>query len=85
MKDTFNGWSEVGTHQIDLVMDYILTGRKASEAKFDSEMLPFIGTLDQPLKILDFGCGVGRNTFGLANASSPWNVTGYDNEYITRP
>jgi 2-polyprenyl-3-methyl-5-hydroxy-6-metoxy-1,4-benzoquinol methylase len=82
MKDTFNGWNDVGTYQIDSVMDYILTGRKAADAKFDSWLLPFIGPLDQSQKILDFGCGIGRNTFGLANTSPNWNVTGYDNEYM---
>lgn len=80
MKDTFNAWSTIGTYQIDSVMDYILTGRKAAEAKFDNEILSFVGSADSERRILDFGCGVGRNTFGLALSSPKWLVTGYDNE-----
>ena len=32
---------------------------------------------DQPMRILDFGCGLGRNILGILEATC-WNVTGYD-------
>lgn len=61
-------------------MDYILTGRKAIEAQPDSWILNTIGSSILPLKVLDFGCGVGRNTFGAAIQRPKWWVVGYDND-----
>ena len=80
MKDTFHGWSDMGEYKLDTVVDYILTGRTAVEAKPDEWLIQNIGPQDQPLKLLDFGCGVGRNTFGAAIHRPQWWVVGYDNE-----
>jgi len=33
----------------------------------------------EPMRILDFGCGVGRNTVGMLELSKKWIVTAYDN------
>jgi SAM-dependent methyltransferase len=43
-------------------------------------LLKNLGPVDQPLRILDFGCGVGRNTFGAAIQYPKWFVIGYDND-----
>lgn len=81
MKDTFHGWSQIGTYKLDTVMDFILTGRKASEAKFDFWLTAAVGGMkSHPMRVLDFGCGIGRNTFGFAKYAPAWTVVGYDNE-----
>jgi 2-polyprenyl-3-methyl-5-hydroxy-6-metoxy-1,4-benzoquinol methylase len=80
MKDTFNVWSSVGENDIDTVMNYILTGRKAIEAKADEWLINLIGPVDENIRVLDFGCGVGRNTFGFATKCPSWFMVGYDNE-----
>lgn len=65
---------------IDKVCDLIVTGRKATEARPDTWIYPFIGDPATPLRILDFGCGFGRNAFGIASSNEKWNVVGYDND-----
>lgn len=48
-------------------------------------LLEKLGNTAMPLRILDFGCGVGRNTIGMIDLSKKWEVTGYDNhEMIER-
>lgn len=79
MKDTFHGWATVGEMKIDRVADLIVTGRKANEAVPDEWIFPYIGDPSESLTVLDFGCGFGRNSFGLARQSN-WTVVGYDNE-----
>lgn len=79
MKDTFHGWSTVGKMDIDVVADLIVTGRKASEAKPDEWLIDLIGDPAEALTVLDFGCGFGRNAFGMAKHSDKWTVIGYDN------
>jgi 2-polyprenyl-3-methyl-5-hydroxy-6-metoxy-1,4-benzoquinol methylase len=80
MKDTFNVWSTVDELNIDDTMDLILTGKKANEAKPDTWLYDYIGNQSDTLKVLDFGCGVGRNTFGMGMHSPTWEVMGYDND-----
>jgi len=81
MKDTFHGWSTVGQMDIDVVADLIATGRKVSDVKPDDWLINnFIGFPDQNKLILDFGCGFGRNAFGMAKHSKKWTIIGYDNE-----
>jgi 2-polyprenyl-3-methyl-5-hydroxy-6-metoxy-1,4-benzoquinol methylase len=80
MKDTFNGWVSVDSMDIDDTMNLILTGQKANEVKPDIWLYDNIGKQSDTLTILDFGCGVGRNTFGMGMHSPTWQVTGYDND-----
>jgi 2-polyprenyl-3-methyl-5-hydroxy-6-metoxy-1,4-benzoquinol methylase len=42
-----------------------------------------IGDPSKSLRILDFGCGMGRNTFSLSMVNA-WNVVGYDNEELIK-
>lgn len=74
----FGNWSDIAKKDIDTVAGYILTGRKADEFGPDSYMYDYIGSKDSKLVILDFGCGIGRNTYGMSEWSSLWEVTGYD-------
>jgi ribosomal protein L11 methylase PrmA len=82
MKNTFNNWEKIAKMDIDSVTNYILTGHKASTAKPDIWILNIIGKEDKPMTILDFGCGIGRNTLGLAKINQKWNIVGYDSENI---
>jgi SAM-dependent methyltransferase len=84
MKDTFRCWSNVDVLNLDATMNLILTGRTAKNGFPSEELFKYIGDKSKNLKILDFGCGIGRNTFGL-NAYSPnWTIIGYDNENMIK-
>lgn len=37
------------------------------------------GDADKAMRILDFGCGLGRNIIGMLQHSEKWTVWGYDN------
>ena len=75
----FWGGESVKHDDIDVVMDKILTGRTVFEVTPDFWVFPVFGRKDKPRHILDFGCGIGRNTFALAEYSKNWIVAGYDN------
>lgn len=82
MKETFRGgWSEVDKLNLETVTDLIVTGRTPEQARPDGWLYEwFEEEADKPLTILDFGCGMGRNTFGLAYHFPKWTVYGYDSE-----
>lgn len=80
MKNTFKGWGKMKNYDMDTVIDYILTGKKPSEAKPDNWLFGHVGDKSTKLHILDFGCGVGRNTFGMGVYAPQWAIVGYDNE-----
>lgn len=80
MKDTFHGWATVDKMNIDTVVDLIVTGKTAIEAKPDKWIYKYLAHSDEEITILDFGCGVGRNSFGFAMESNKWTITGYDND-----
>jgi len=80
MRDTFHGWAAVDKMDIDVVADLIITGRKASEVRPDTWLFSHIGNSKNSLVVLDFGCGFGRNSFGMAMYGENWTVIGYDNE-----
>lgn len=80
MKNTFGGWAHVHDKSIDEVSDLIVTGRKANEATPDTWLTDYLGDRNKSLKVLDFGCGFGRNAFWLSNHCPFWTIIGYDNE-----
>lgn len=82
MKDTFNGWQATESMSLDSIVNLIVTGKTAKEAKPDSWIFTTIGDSTESLRVLDFGCGVGRNTFAMANYAPMWQVHGYDNEQM---
>jgi SAM-dependent methyltransferase len=83
MKDTFaGGWAKVNELDLDVVTDLIVTGRTTAEAKPDRWLFSFLKDNDKAVTILDFGCGFGRNAFGLAIQHPHWTVIGYDSEQM---
>ena len=81
MKETFrNDWANVGKLNLEQVTNLIVTGRKPSEAQPDRWLYEWLGDGDKAISILDFGCGMGRNSFALATKFPLWSVFGYDSE-----
>lgn len=80
MKETFHGWASVRNYDLDKVSDLIVTGRTAKEAVPDKWLIKYLGDSKYGLKVLDFGCGMGRNTFHIGITNPHWYVVGYDNE-----
>lgn len=76
----FWGGECVKRDDLDVVMDKICTGKTAFEARPDFYVFPLLGRRDKHRHILDFGCGIGRNTFALSSYSQHWIVLGYDNQ-----
>lgn len=82
MKKTFRGgWSIIDKFNLEQITDLILTGCNPETAKPDTWLYDwFINDANNSLTILDFGCGIGRNTFGLATHFPKWKIYGYDSE-----
>ena len=78
----FHIWERVGEFEIDKVAGMILSGRSAIEATPSSWLLQVLPSTSEPIRLLDFGCGFGRNTFYFATAAPKWNVVGYDNKVM---
>lgn len=83
----FNSWDEIGkSKNIDYIADSILTNRTCED--FYSDEWLYSSYLDKTdintnsISILDFGCGIGRNTFGMSYYDPNWFVMGYDNKYM---
>jgi SAM-dependent methyltransferase len=79
MKNSFCGWEIIGEKPIDEIADHILTNYKISEFEPDTYLYEYVSNLNSNSTVLDFGCGVGRNTYGLAEYSKNWKAFGYDN------
>lgn len=82
MKDTFNGWGHVGYMPLNDVVNLIVTGRTAKEAIPDEWLFRYVGDSSSKLTVLDFGCGIGRNTFGMSTYAPKWSILGYDNDQM---
>jgi 2-polyprenyl-3-methyl-5-hydroxy-6-metoxy-1,4-benzoquinol methylase len=79
MNKDFGHWAKVGELTIDQLEERILTNSKEKQFSAECWMFPLIGDKTKPLAVLDFGCGLGRNTWPMAKHSDRWMITGYDN------
>ena len=79
MNDMFNDWILIPDLPMEKVIESILTNRTIETFNPDCGIYTFIGNKETPISVLDFGCGIGRNTFGLGLHSPRWTITGYDN------
>lgn len=74
----YNFWTKIATYPIDDLAGYLIGGRKAQQLLADTWLFSRVGDEDEPTRILDFGCALGRNTFSLGQYSPAWNVVGFD-------
>jgi len=83
MKNTFAGaWTTINYINLDDVINLIVTGKNINTIIPDGWLSEFIGDRDKPIIILDFGCGIGRNSFDLAIKNPKWTIIGYDSEQM---
>lgn len=75
---SFGSYSEDRKETLDQMADKMITGKAANELLPDEFLFPYIGDRLDELTIIDFGCGIGRNLYHLAEFSPCWNVIGYD-------
>ena len=82
MKESFRGaWKKISEFDLNKVTDLIVTGRTPEQAKPDTWLYGLLKKdANTPLTIMDFGCGMGRNSFGFAEHFPNWSVVGYDSE-----
>lgn len=81
MKDTFHDWTHLNGKTMNEIIHSIVTNFNLETIHHDDSLINEIGSPDQKLKLLDFGCGIGRNTFGFSENKN-WNIVGYDNDVM---
>lgn len=78
--EKFIKWSTIAKMNIENIAGHILTNVKigdfGGDDRFYHQIVPQTGSLS----ILDFGCGIGRNTYALSVWSSTWKILGYDSK-----
>lgn len=79
MNETFNSWQNINNYSLDEISNLIITGRNAKQAVADKWLLKYLGDPIYGLKLMDFGCGIGRNTFYIGITCPHWKIIGYDN------
>jgi len=79
-KFNFGRWKEIRDKSLDVIVDMVLTNHNTENVVPSIPVFQHIGDKNETLYILDFGSGVGRNTFALSEYSEKWQITGYDNE-----
>lgn len=74
-----NFWENIEHHDVQNVLNMIC-GSKIDEVRSDDIIKNEIETNDT--KILDFGCGIGRNLCEIPNIKKFDLITGYDNQLM---
>ena len=74
----FNNWDGVSKISIDKLASLIITDKSVDNINSDKLLYNYIPT-DVNFTILDFGCGIGRNTLDIANKFPNVTIIGYDN------
>jgi len=76
----FGLWEKLSEENI---AGMIYAGAKnLDDLKPSHDIIRLIGNPNEHRKILDFGCGVGRNIVGIVDFSIEWDIVGYDNEQM---
>jgi len=84
MNHTYRNWKSLATKDIDATVHYIATNQKASNVTNSLHIIEkFILPHSGPIKVLDFGCGVGRNAIPLASKYPEWEIVCYDSIEMT--
>jgi len=84
MKDTFNGWKKIDKEPLQKVIDLVITNGTVETVNPDKHLYHLFGDENDNLKVLDFGCGICRNTGYLSIQYPHWKVYGYDNENMLK-
>lgn len=80
IKNSFGEWGgSIPTSSLNTTIDYVVTGKTIQDVSHDATIADHIKESNRELRILDFGCGVGRNAIFFAENYPLWNITGYDN------
>lgn len=77
MNNTFNGWNLSETSKFEEVVDLVITDGTYDTIHADTHLFEYIPPHSSA--ILDFGAGVGRNTYELVEKFNSTTVYGYDN------
>ena len=80
MTHNFNGYERIDNYNLNDLVSYIMYKYNVDNVYSDEWILNFLEKSNRRLKILDFGCGVGRNAFGLSEKSSNIDIVAYDNQ-----
>ena len=80
-KDLFGKWSQIEPGDELAVMQLIDANVKKPQdfKSCPANFFHVIGDKNKKLKVLDFGCGIGRNLVGMVRYSPAWEIYGYDN------
>lgn len=81
----FGGWTNIAEYcDLDEISNFILDSKRISDGLFvpDHFIYNVVGYKRDVLNILDFGCGLGRNTFGMRKYSDNWSTVGYDSKQM---
>lgn len=73
----FGIWDKFGDHNDEYVARWV--DPNLNQPEQIKPIYEAIGGLDQKKKVLDFGCGMGRNMVGMMMYAKKWTVIGYDN------
>ena len=79
MNNSFNSWEHIKDVSLDKVVDLVITNGTVDSIHPDEHLYYLLGDPLEHRSILDFGCGIGRNMFHMANIYPAWNIYGYDN------
>lgn len=80
----FGRWKKITDLNLNKVVDMVLTNHNTENVTPSTPVFSNIGSTSDSLTILDFGSGVGRNTFPLSEYSNKWQIVGYDNETMLK-
>lgn len=85
IKNSFGEWgSSIPTSSLNTTIDYVVTGKTIQDIEHDVTIVDHIKEPNRKLRILDFGCGVGRNAIFLAENYQQWDMYGYDNPQMLK-
>lgn len=87
MSNSFGTWQNKIPHSnLNETIDYVLTGYNINTIPPSRHLLKYINQENKSnnTKLLDFGCGIGRNLIFLSESLPDCQIYGYDNEIMLR-
>jgi len=85
MSNSFGEWKHKIPHsELNKTIDYVLTGYDINTIPHANHLLGYIRKEQKAnhTKLLDFGCGIGRNIIFLSNSLPDCQIYGYDNDIM---